>query len=56
MAKPKILILTGDAAESLKVMYPCQRLPEEGYDAPIAAPTKTKLRFVVHDFEPGYDT
>ena len=56
MAKPKILILAGDAAESLEVMYPYQRLLEEGYDVKIAAPTKKKLHFVVHDFEPGYDT
>jgi protease I len=56
MAKPKILILTGDAAESLEVMYPYQRLLEEGYDVKIAAPSKKKLHFVVHDFEPGYDT
>jgi protease I len=56
MAIPKILILTGDAAESLEVMYPYQRLLEEGYEVQIAAPTKKKLHFVVHDFEPGYDT
>jgi protease I len=56
MAAPKILILTGDAAESLEVMYPYQRLREEGYDVQIAAPKKKKLHFVVHDFEPGYDT
>jgi protease I len=56
MPRPKILILTGDAAESLEVMYPYQRLLEEGYDVRIAAPTKKKLRFVVHDFEPGFDT
>jgi protease I len=56
MAQPKILILTGDAAESLEVMYPYQRLREEGYDVKIAAPNKKKLHFVVHDFEPGYDT
>jgi protease I len=52
----KILILTGDAAESLEVMYPYQRLLEEGYEVLIAAPSKKKLRFVVHDFEEGYDT
>ena len=52
----KILILTGDAAESLEVMYPYQRLREEGYEVHIAAPKKKKLHFVVHDFEPGYDT
>ena len=56
MSKPTILILTGDAAESLEVMYPYQRLREEGYEVRIAAGSKKKLRFVVHDFEPGYDT
>jgi len=56
MPTPKVLILTGDAAESLEVMFPYQRLKEEGYEVHIAAPTKKKLRFVVHDFEPGYDT
>ena len=52
----KILIVTGDAAESLEVLYPYQRLLEEGYEVHIAAPDRKKLRFVVHDFEPGYDT
>ena len=52
----KILIVTGDAAESLEVLYPYQRLREEGYDVHIAAPTQKKLQFVVHDFEPGFDT
>jgi len=56
MAKPKILMLTGDAAESLEVMYPYQRLQEEGYEVDIAAFKQKKLHFVVHDFEPGYDT
>src|SRR5712692_8595615 len=56
MANPKVLNLTGDAAESLEVMYPYQRLQEEGYEVKIAAPTKKKLHFVVHDFEPGFDT
>lgn len=56
MSTPKVLILTGDAAESLEVMYPYQRLREEGYEVHIAAPTKKKLHFVVHDFEPGFDT
>jgi protease I len=53
---PKILILTGDAAESLEVMYPYQRLLEEGYEVHIAAPSKKKLQFVVHDFVDGFDT
>jgi protease I len=52
----KILILTGDAAEDLEVMYPYQRLLEEGYEVHIAAPSKKKLQFVVHDFVDGFDT
>ncbi|WP_269858527.1 DJ-1/PfpI family protein [Streptomyces sp. RPT161] len=52
----KILLVTGDAAESLEVLYPYQRLWEEGYDVKVAAPTRKKLRFVVHDFEEGFDT
>jgi deglycase len=52
----KVLILAGDAAESLEVMYPYQRLKEEGYDVHVAAPSKKKLQFVVHDFVEGYDT
>src|SRR5260370_1002389 len=56
MSTPKVLILTGDAGESLEVMYPYQRLIEEGYDVQIAALSQKKLHFVVHDFEPGYDT
>ena len=52
----RVLMLTGDAAESLEVMYPYQRLLEEGYEVHIAAPSKKKLQFVVHDFVEGYDT
>jgi protease I len=52
----KILMLAGDAAESLEVLYPYQRLLEEGYEVDIAAPSKKKLQFVVHDFVEGFDT
>lgn len=53
---PKVLMLTGDAGESLEVLYPYQRLREEGYDVDIAAPTKKRLQFVVHDFVDDFDT
>ncbi len=52
----KVLILAGDAVEALEVMYPYQRLKEEGFEAVIAAPKKKVLQSVVHDFEPGIDT
>ncbi|GAB3300991.1 DJ-1/PfpI family protein [Pseudoclavibacter terrae] len=51
----KVLILAGDFSETLEVFYPYERLREEGYEPVIAAPTKKRLQFVVHDFE-GYDT
>jgi protease I len=53
---PKVLLLAGDAAESLEVMYPYQRLLEAGYEVDVAGPSKKKLQFVVHDFVEGYDT
>ncbi|MFI9505803.1 DJ-1/PfpI family protein [Nocardia sp. NPDC052566] len=52
----RILLITGDAAEDLEVMYPYQRLLEEGHEVDIAAPTVKKLQFVVHDFVDGFDT
>ncbi|TQF05282.1 DJ-1/PfpI family protein [Kitasatospora acidiphila] len=52
----KVLLVTGDAAESLEVLYPYQRLLEEGYQVDIAAPSRKKLQFVVHDFVEGFDT
>ncbi|MGZ3497961.1 MAG: DJ-1/PfpI family protein [Vulcanimicrobiaceae bacterium] len=52
----RVLLVTGDAAESLEVLYPYQRMLEEGYDTQIAAPSQKKLQFVVHDFIDGFDT
>jgi protease I len=52
----KVLLITGDAAEDLEVMYPYQRLLEEEYEVHIAAPMAKKLQFVVHDFVDGFDT
>ncbi|PXX63314.1 protease I [Nocardia tenerifensis] len=52
----RILLITGDAAEDLEVMYPYQRLLEEGHEVDIAAPAVKKLQFVVHDFVDGFDT
>ena len=52
----KVLIITGDAGESLEVLYPYQRLLEEGYEVDIAAPSAKMIQTVVHDFVPGFDT
>jgi len=53
---PKILIITGDAAEALEVYYPLQRLQELGWQVDLAAPSRKRLQLVVHDFEEGFET
>jgi protease I len=52
----KLLIITGDGGEALEVLYPYQRLLEEGYEVDVAAPSAKKIQLVVHDVEPGWDT
>ena len=53
---PKVLILTGDAAEALEVIYPHQRLREEGYEVVVASLSRKLLQLVVHEMVPGNDT
>ena len=52
----RVLLVAGDATESLDTWYPYLRLREEGIEVHIGAPAKKILRSVVHDFEPGWDT
>jgi len=52
----KVLIITGDAGEALEVMYPLQRLQEEGIAVDVAAPERRPIQTVVHDFVEGFDT
>ena len=51
----RALMLTGDAAEDLDVMYPLYRLREIGWEVDVAAPTRRDVQLVVHDFEAGFD-
>jgi protease I len=53
---PRVLLIAGDATESLDTWYPYLRLREEGIEVYIAAPSKRVLNSVIHDFEPGWDT
>ncbi len=52
----KILILTGDAGESLEIYYAKHRLEEEEWRVVIASPERRTIQSVVHDFEAGFDT
>ena len=51
----RVLVLAGDAAEDLEVMYVKYRLAEAGYDVDVAAPTTRPIKLVVHDFEDNFD-
>jgi hypothetical protein len=53
---PRVLLVAGDATESLDTWYPYHRLREEGIEVHIGAPARKVLNSVIHDFEPGWDT
>ena len=53
---PKILVLGGDAAEALEILYPVFSLQEEGWEVHVVGVKRKVFQTVVHDFEPGWDT
>ena len=53
-SKPKVLIIIGDAAETVDTMYPYFRLIEGGYEPVIAAPEKRTYQMVMHQNKPGW--
>ena len=52
--KPKVLIIIGDAAETVDTMYPYFRLIEGGYEPVVAAPEKRTYQMVMHQVKPGW--
>jgi protease I len=52
----RILIVTGDGGESYEALYAMHRLEEEGWKGVVAAPSRRRLKLVMHDFTPGWDT
>ena len=52
---PRALMLTGDAAEELDVMYPLYRIREAGWEVDVAALTRRDVQLVIHDFDPSSD-
>ena len=53
-SKPKVLIIFGDAAETVDTMYPYFRLIEGGYEPVLAAPEKREYQMVMHQNKPGW--
>jgi protease I len=54
MASNKVLIIIGDASETLDTLYPYHRLIEGGYEPVVAAPEKRLYQLVMHEVKPGW--
>lgn len=54
MLTPKVLIIVGDAAETLDTMYPYYRLQEAGFEPVVAAPEKKRYQLVMHEVKPNW--
>src|ERR1043165_7619256 len=50
----KVLIIVGDATETVDTLYPFYRLIEGGYTPVVAAPEKRKYQMVMHEVKPGW--
>ena len=54
MAERKVLIIVGDATETVDTLYPYYRLIEGGYRPVVAAPEKRRYQMVLHEVKPGW--
>jgi protease I len=51
----KVLIIVGDATETVDTLYPYFRLIEGGYEPVVAGPEKRRYNMVMHEVKPGWD-
>ncbi len=49
-----VLIIIGDAAETLDTMYPYYRLQEAGFRPIVAGPERKRYQMVLHEVKPGW--
>ena len=49
-----VLIVIGDAAETLDTLYPYYRIQEAGMNPVVIAPEKRKYQMVMHEVKPGW--
>ena len=54
VSQPKVLIIIGDATETVDTLYPYYRLIEGGYKPVVAAPEKRRYQMVLHEVKPGW--
>jgi protease I len=50
----KVLIIVGDATETVDTLYPFFRLQEDGFQPVVAAPEKRRYQMVLHEVKPGW--
>lgn len=53
--KGRVLLVIGDASETMDTLYPFFRVPEDGFDIVVAAPDKRRYPLVGHEMPPGWD-
>jgi len=52
--EPKVLIVVGDAAETVDTLYPYYRLQEAGFAPIVAGPQRQTYQMVLHEVKPGW--
>ncbi len=50
----KVLIVVGDATETVDTLYPYYRLQEDGFEPVVTAPEKKRYQMVMHEVKPGW--
>jgi protease I len=50
----KVIIVVGDATETVDTLYPFYRVREEGFEAVVAGPVKQRYNMVMHEVKPGW--
>ena len=50
----KVLIIVGDASETVDTLYPYYRLQEDGFQPVVAGPEKRTFQMVLHEVRPGW--
>lgn len=54
MPSKKVLIVVGDATETVDTLYPYYRLIEAGFEPVVTAPEKQRYQMVLHEVKPGW--
>jgi protease I len=50
----QVLIIIGDASETVDTLYPYYRLMEDGFVPIVAGPEKRRFQMVMHEVKPGW--